>query len=177
MKVLAILNDGFEDLEANGTIIILRRAGYEVTVISDSSSVKSKYTTYTNLKTFNDISFGDYDLLFLPGGGYTPSEKTNDAIKYFIENNKYVAAICSAPTYLGKLGYLKNRQYVCFPSMNEDFGGTYVDTYVVYDNKVFTARSVSSAMKLPFKILEVIDGTEKVKQVKKQMEYKQEDII
>lgn len=172
MKVLAILNDGFEDLEANGTIIILRRAGYEVTVIADKNSVNSKYTTYTNLKTFNEIAFADYDLLFLPGGGYIPSPNTNLAIKYFVENNKYVAAICSAPTYLGKLGYLKGKKYVCFPALNSDFSGEYLaDALVVNDGKIFTARSVAAAMELPFKIVEIIDGMEALKKLKKQMAY------
>lgn len=32
MKILVILNNGFEELEATGTIITLKRAGYEVTL-------------------------------------------------------------------------------------------------------------------------------------------------
>lgn len=176
MKVLAILNNGFEDLEANGSIIIFRRAGYNVTVIGDTTSINSKYTTYTNLKTFDDINFKDYDLLFLPGGGYTPSKNTNNAIKYFIENHKYVVSICSAPTYLGKLGYLKNKKYVCFPSMNEDFGGTFIDDYVVVDDNIFTGRSVSAAMKLPLKVVETISGIDALKKLKKQMTYLDKDI-
>lgn len=177
MKILTILNDGFEDLEANGTIIILKRAGYDVTVISDKSFVKSKYTTYTNLKTFDDVSFSNFDMLFLPGGGYVPSEKTNEAIRYFADNNKYIAAICSAPSYLGRLGYLKNKKYVCFPTFNDDFGGYYQkDSYVVRDGKFFTARSVSATMKLPFAIIEALEGIDGVKRVKKQMVYPENDI-
>ena len=176
MKVLAILNDGFEDLEANGSIIIFRRAGYDVTVISNHKECESKYTTYTNLMTFDDIKFSDFDLLFLPGGGYFPSSKTNDAIRYFMDNRKYVVSICSAPTYLGKLGYLKNKNYVCFPSMNEDFGGTFIDDYVVVDDNIFTGRSVSAAMKLPLKVIETISGKEALKNVKKQMTYLEKDI-
>ena len=176
MKVLAILNNGFEDLEANGSIIIFRRAGYDVTVISDNHQCESKYTTYTNLKTFDDIDFNDFDLLFLPGGGYIPSNNTNEAIKYFMENHKYVVSICSAPTYLGKLGYLKNKNYTCFPSMNEDFGGNYIDDYVVIDDNIFTGRSVSAAMKLPLKVIETISGKDALKKVKKQMTYLDKDI-
>ena len=176
MRVLVILNNDFEDLEANGSIIIFRRAGYDVTVIGDTPSITSKYTTYTGLKTFDDIDFKDFDLLFLPGGGYIPSTKTNEAIKYFMEHNLNIVSICSAPTYLGHLGYLKNRKYVCFPSMNEDFGGTFVDDYVVVDGNIFTGRSVSAAMKLPLKVVETLSGKDALKKLKRQMTFLEKDI-
>lgn len=172
MKILTILNEGFEELEALGSLVTFKRAGYDVDIISEENPLKAKHLlTLTNLKTVNDINLSDYDLLFLPGGGYIPSKLTNDLIMYFYNNKKYIAAICSAPTYLGKLGLLKNRNYVCFPPINEDFGGTYVNDYVVYDDKIFTARSVSASMILPQVIVETIDGKDKLETLRKQMQY------
>ncbi len=176
MKVLAILNNGFEDLEANGSIIIFRRAGYDVDVIGDTPNILSKYTQYTNLKTFKNLSFRDYDILFIPGGGYLPSDNTNKAISYFMDNNKVVVSICSASTYLGHLGYLKGRKYVCFPPMNEDFGGEFIDDYVVHDGNIFTGRSVSAAMKLPFKVVEELSGKEALRALKQQMKFLDSDL-
>lgn len=172
MNILAILNNGFEELEATGTLVVLTRAGYNVDVVADYEDINGKHLlNYTNIKTFNGINPNNYDLLFIPGGGYKPTENTYNMIKYFYDNNKYIAAICSGPTYLGELGILKNRKYVCFPALNKDFGGTFVNDYVVYDDRIFTARSVASSILLPLKIVEVIDGEEKLKELKKQMEY------
>ena len=178
MKVLTILNDGFEELEAIGTIDVLLRAGYEVVVGADKDTIISKHNlAYSNLKLLNKINYSLFDLLFLPGGGYIPSKETNNAINFFAKNNKYLAAICSGPTYFGKLGYLKGVNYVCFPSLNSDVGGNFIDTYVVYDKKIFTARSVASNTLLPLKIVLELSGEKHLKALLKQMEYLDDSII
>ena len=177
MKILVILNNGFEELEATGTIITLKRAGYEVTLAGDTTCVVGKHQiAYEHLKLLKDLDLKDYDLLFLPGGGYTPSLSTNQTITYFVEHNKYLAAICSGPTYFGNLGYLKDKNYVCFPALNQDFGGYFKDTYVVYDKPFFTARSVASNILLPFKIVLELSGKDKLKELLKQMEFLPNDI-
>ena len=55
--------------------------------------------------------------------------------------------------------------------MNEDFGGTYVDTYVVIDDKIITARSAAASIDFAFKIMEVIKGKEVEEKIKKQIYY------
>ena len=69
-------------------------------------------------------------LYFSPGGPHYQKLEQNEYVmsilKYFMEHNKIVAAICAAPTILGRQGYLKDRNYTCFTSMNEDFGGASV---------------------------------------------------
>ena len=178
MNILVILNNGFEELEATATIDILQRAGYNVTLAGDTITIISKHNiTYSNLKLITEINFLDYDLLFLPGGGYIPTQKTNGAIKFFYENNKYLAAICSGPTYFGKLGYLKNKNYVCFPALNTDFGGNFIDDYVIYDKPFFTARSVAASFALPFKIVLELSGKTALNNLLKQMEYLDSDIL
>lgn len=177
MKILTILNPGFEELEATGTIIVLKRAGYQVDIAWETDEVNGKHIfNYQKLLNLNSVNYADYDLLFLPGGGYTPSSKTNEAILYFHKHNKYLAAICSGPTYFGKLGLLKGLNYTCFPALNADFGGNFQNEYVVYDQKIFTARSVAASILLPLKIVEILDGTEKLKQLKMSMEYLPSDL-
>ena len=82
-----------------------------------------------------------------------------------MDNNKVVSLICAAPTILGKLGYLKNRKYTCFTSMNEDFGGTYIDEKVVVDGNLITARSVASALVFSYAIIEKLLGKEELLKV------------
>ena len=66
---------------------------------------------------------------------------------------------------------LKNKKYTCFTSMNEAFGGEYVDTYVVKDGKIITARSAAASIDFAFKIMEVIKGKEVEEKIKKQIYY------
>ena len=84
-------------------------------------------------------------------------------MSYFMDNNKVLAAICAAPTIVGKLGYLKNRKYTCFTSMDQDFGGTYIDEKVVVDGNLITARSVASAILFAYAIVEKLLGKEALK--------------
>ena len=113
--------------------------------------------------------------MLIPGGPEYVEMENNmeflNIIKYFYNSNKYIAAICAGPTILGHLGMLKNKKYTCFTSMNEDFGGTYVDTYVVIDDKIITARSAAASIDFAFKIMEVIKGKEVEEKIKKQIYY------
>ena len=55
--------------------------------------------------------------------------------------------------------------------MNEDFGGTYVDQYVVRDDKIITGRSAAASIDFGFAILEALAGKEKSDQVKRSIYY------
>lgn len=66
---------------------------------------------------------------------------------------------------------MKGKQYTCFTSMNEDFGGTYVDQYVVRDDKIITGRSAAASIDFGFAILEALAGKEKSDQVKRSIYY------
>ena len=117
-------------------------------------------------------------MLLLPGGAHyrllIQSKFVLDAITYFMENNKLISAICASPTILGKMGYLKNRKYTCFTSMNENFGGTYIDKKVVVDGNLITARSVASAIVFAYAIIEKLLGKDALNKIKEQI-YEKED--
>lgn len=176
-KVLCILTDNFEDLEAIGPIAILRRAKIDVDVATlYKNDATGKYMNHlTNLKDLSKIDYKNYDLLLLPGGPqYIVLEKdklVNEVIKFYFENNKYIAAICAMPTVLGKLGYLKNKNYTCFTSMNDNFGGYYHDEYCLKDGKLITARSATAAIDFAFLILETLTNKEYCKQIKDSIYY------
>ena len=44
--------------------------------------------------------------------------------------------------------------------MNEDFGGTYVDQYVVTDGNLITGRSAAASIDMAFAIIEYVLGQE-----------------
>ena len=99
------------------------------------------------------------------------SEPFKKIIREFHDAGKYIAAICAAPTILGRMGLLKGRNYTCFTSMNADFGGTYVDQYVVTDGKLITGRSAAATVDFGIAVCEALQGTEKAEELKKAIYY------
>lgn len=177
MKILCILSDGFEEVEAIGTIALLRRSNLEVDVyaIHESQAIGKYQNTLSNLRNLQDLDFYKYDCLLLTGGPHYKTLEANEDVKiiihHFFHSNKYVAAICAAPTILGRMGYLKNKYYTCFTSMNESFGGTYLDTYTAIDGNIITARSAAAVIDFALLIIKTLQGEEQESNIKKEIYY------
>lgn len=177
MKILAIVTDGFEELEAVGTIALLRRAKLDVTIACiDKPSACGRYgMVLTDLVDWRSVNIDDYDMLLIPGGPeYIQEEKDPrflSIVKSFFSHDKYIAAICAGPTILGHLGLLKGKNYTCFTSMNEDFQGTYVDQYVVVDGKLITGRSCAASIDFALAIIKVALGDEALAAIKEEIYY------
>ena len=88
-----------------------------------------------------------------------------------MKENKMVAAICAAPTILGHLGYLKGKNYTCFTSMDEDFGGTYKDAYAVVDGNIITSRGMGTAIDFALEIVRYFMDDDTVEKIKKALVY------
>lgn len=180
MKILTVLTNGFEELECIGSVALWKRAGFEVDIYALDATIATGRFNVTlcnlnNLNNLNDVSLEKYDALFIPGGPHyakiEADEFVRKVIDYFMDHDKVVAAICAAPTILGHMGYLNNKKYTCFTSMNEDFGGTYVDSYYAVDGKLITGRSAAAAIDFAFAAMEVMGGGELVEKVKKEIYY------
>ncbi len=176
MKILAIIYDGFEEVEAVAPFALLRRAGLDLTIASNRDDViGAHYIHITDINLLSEINYKDFDALLLPGGPHykflETDEPTHNVIRHFMDNNKVVCAICAAPTILGKLGYLKNRSYTCFTCMDDDFGGTYIDSYVVVDKNLITARSAAASIDFAYEIIRKLAGEETLLSMQKRIYY------
>ncbi|MDF2700073.1 MAG: hypothetical protein K0Q49_1629 [Haloplasmataceae bacterium] len=178
MKVLALLASGFEDLEAFGTIALLRRAKIEVTLCSveNKYQVTGKYGLNVNVDIkIKDINKPDYDVLFLPGGmpgvdHLLLEEKVLELVEFFMKENKIVAAICAAPSILGRLGLLKAKSFTCFPGF-ESFGvdGCYENVPVKVDGNLITGRAAGSVIEFSAAIIAKVSSEETSKDVLEQI--------
>ena len=176
MKILALLFDGFEEVEAISPIAFLRRAGLDVTCVSNRTDViGAHYIHLTDLTLINEVAYQDYDALLIPGGPhYRFIENFGYAlniIQYFMKENRVVCAICAAPTILGKLNLLVNRKYTCFTCMNEEFGGTYIDKSVVVDENLITARSAAASIDFAYEIIRKLQGEAALEALQKRIYY------
>jgi 4-methyl-5(b-hydroxyethyl)-thiazole monophosphate biosynthesis len=175
MKTAVLLDEGFEELEAMAPIALLRRAGIETDMISVKNEDKAQGrfgVTYAPCTPIDEYDFSKADCLLLPGGPQWQSLEANEKVRQLIKDfaqdeTKVLAAICASPTILGRMGLLEGKKYTCFTSMNEDFGGTYVDEYAVTDGNLVTGRSAAAAIDFAFAVMERLEGkdfTDKVKE-------------
>lgn len=179
MKVCMIVTNGFEEMEAVGTFALLRRSGLTVDVFAlPGNEATGRFgLTCARLLPFNQLNSQEYEALVIPGGPqYKELEENSQVqalIKTFVETDKVVAAICAGPTLLGHAGYLKGKNYTCFTSMNEDFGGTYHDDYAVTDGNIITAKSAAATLEFAFAIIEKLLGKEVADKTKREIYYKE----
>ncbi len=177
MKALCLLAEGFEDVEALAPVAILRRAGIKTDLCSlgDLVVIGSHGERVIADLTLDDANEDEYDCLMLPGGrGHVNLEKDERVlrlIRKFFAEDRYVGAICAAPTIIGRMGLLKGRDYTCFTPQNGDFGGNYHHQHVVVDGKLITARAMAASIDYGLKLVEVLGSPELCQQVKERIYY------
>ncbi len=177
--VYVLLADGFEEVEAITPIDILRRAGVEVTTVS----IKDKTVTGAhNIPVTADAliselnSVDDMEVLMLPGGaGHELLDASNEAhamINYAHENGKYIAAICAAPSIIGKKMLLSGKKATCFPGFEQYlYGADVTGGQVEADGQFITAKGAGAAAEFGFEICKILKGADKADALKAQMQY------
>jgi 4-methyl-5(b-hydroxyethyl)-thiazole monophosphate biosynthesis len=176
MKGLIILANGFEDTEAITTIDVLKRSGIEMTTATPNEDlvVTTQYQHQLLAQvSLNELNSQDYDFLVIPGGGAVSKVLSKlkilpSIIKEFVQAKKLVAAICAAPSLLGKNGFLKGLDYTCFPGYESDtYGGRLLSQGVVVTDKIITAKSMYYTIEFALAIIEKLQGeTQKQKVLK-----------
>lgn len=161
------LATGFEEVEAVGTIDILRRGGIETIVVSitgECSVVGAHGLPIVADVLFADADFTNADALVLPGGmpgsnnlnAFTPLK---EQLLQQDKQEKVVAAICAAPLVLGGLGILKGRRATCYPSFEPALEGAIVsDESVEVDGHVITGRGPGLVFDFALAIVEYLRG-------------------
>lgn len=175
-KVIIVLANGFEEIEAVTAIDILRRAGIEVTVagLGDTKARGSRGLNVIADKKLDDAGF-DFDAAVFPGGvqgaaNLAGSQKVKGLIEKMLQDKKIIAAICASPAILlAPMGILKNKSATCFPGMQESFGKEtlYREENVVLDGNIITSRGPATALEFSLKIAEKLAGKETADRVRK----------
>lgn len=174
MKGLILFADGFEDTEGITTRDILLRG--KVEVISASITDTLDVVTSHNLKIKTDILLKDakldeYAFIILPGGlkgtnNIANSALSINAIKYFHDSNKDIYAICAAPSILGKLGYLDNKNFTCFKGFEKDIKGNYTGEPATQVNEhIITGKSMAYSIDFALLILKKLVDQETYQRV------------
>lgn len=170
MKLLMLMVDQFEDVEAIATMDVLTRGGDKVIPVSlmgrKEISPKVFPKVVTDL-TLDGVDYEKFDGLIIPGGPGSfkimPSLKeVEEIIEYYVEEHKLVASICAAPHLVGKMGYLKNKNFTVHPGFEDQvIGGHYLrECGVVRDGDFITAKSMYYSIEFGLAIHEYFHGSD-----------------
>lgn len=165
-RVLALLFDGVEEIEAITPVDLLRRAGIEVVMASvDEQRIvegRSGIRIQTE-KTWSEIEAEHFDLIFIPGGpgifALLENETILQKIRQFNENNQWVAAICAAPKLLAAAGILDNRLATSHASVRSELPLA-SDERIVISDRIITSQGAGTAMEFGLKLVEMLANAE-----------------
>ncbi|VDM57129.1 unnamed protein product [Angiostrongylus costaricensis] len=175
MSALLILADGAEEMEAVITADVLRRGGVDVTVagLAGSNPVKcSRKTVIAPDCALDDVLSKKFDIVILPGGQpgsntLAASSVVGQVLKAHHDAGKYVAAICAAPIALKSHG-IPTTLITSHPSVRkqlEEGGYKYSEDRVVVADRIVTSRGPGTAFEFALKLVELLVGVEKSKEL------------
>ena len=182
-KVIVLLAEGFEEVEAVTPIDYLRRAGIEVTVAAIGTSLAVKGargitvnadTSLHELARQNQATAASWDAVVLPGGmpgstNLAASGETSALITEMAQAGKLVCAICAAPAVvLAPPGILSGKKFTCYPGMETKVqGGTWTEAPTATDGNVITSRGAGTAGVFATAIIEQLLGGAEAEKVAK----------
>lgn len=176
-KVLVLLADGFEEVEAISVVDVLRRGNIDCQMCS----IKDEYVRGTHniiIKSdcnIKDVSPEDYDCVVLPGGLPGADNLKIDCVKELItkmnDNKKLIAAICAAPEILEYFNILEGKRCTSYPGFIQDQENVdYVeDEVVVVDENIITSRGPATALAFALVILQKLGCINEVEDIKEGM--------
>jgi len=106
-------------------------------------------------------------MVVLPGGQPGTNHLKADArvlklVQQMAQQDKYVAAICAAPSVLATAGLLDGRKATCFPGSLNNFPKVNLQTdALVEDDKLITSRGPGTAMDFALVLAERLTGQAK----------------
>ena len=176
--VYVFLAQGFEEIEALAVVDILRRAELEVKTVGVTGEiVGGSHGIVVACDTVEGvIDPSAAELIVLPGGipGTLNLEKSavvKEAIRSAMEDNRYIGAICAAPSILGHMGYLDEREITCYPGFESQMPKAYYtgERVVVSDN-IIMGKGAGAAVDFALKLVEVMVSPAHAKALRESMQ-------
>lgn len=181
-QVYLFLAEGFETIEALTVVDVLRRAGVSIKTVSitENKSVVSAHKIKVEAdEIFSSCDFTDATMLVLPGGiPGTPNLEAHVGLRKLIEESvkkgTKLAAICAAPSILGKMGLLEGRKATAYPGYEEELlGAKALDAKVVVDGPYITARGMGTTIEFALTILRELGQEDAAKKIGQGIQFSQ----
>ena len=168
--VCVFLADGFEEIEALTVVDVLRRAGVRVETVSVNGNEMVQGSHWISVRAdvvFEETGFDRVDMLVLPGG--MPGTKNlqkhqglNKLLRTYDKEEKWIAAICAAPSIFGHRGILQGKRACSYPCFEDHLEGAAVTAGPVeVDGNVITSRGMGTSIPFGLAIAGVFCGQNK----------------
>lgn len=176
-KIVTLLANGFEEIEALTPIDYLRRAEAEVTVAATGTSSRTVEGSHA-ISVIADITLDDYlsslkelpDAIVIPGGmpGAKNISECRAAMSFLsqmFQSGRLITAICASPAVvLGKTEILKNKKWTCYPGMEKELPvelrKNHQECPAVADGNLITGRGPGAAEQFSMEIVSALFGEE-----------------
>lgn len=176
-KIMVMIADGFEEIEALTVVDVLRRAGIECNMVGlDDINISGAHGIEVKCDyLFDDVVLAEYDGVVLPGGMPGAVNLRNnirliETIKDYHSSGRLVAAICAAPIVLEKAGVIGGKKVTSYPSFADELHNSiYVEDIVSNDSNIITSRGPATAMSFSFEILKALGKEDEVEKLKQDM--------
>jgi 4-methyl-5(b-hydroxyethyl)-thiazole monophosphate biosynthesis len=169
---LVILPEGVEELEAIAPVDLLRRAGVEVTVAALGETIHVTGRNAVTLRADTPLSaVGEkrFDLLLLPGGPGVKLLRADPRVRAAVlahhAADRWLAAICAAPTVLNDAGLLAGRRYTAHFSVANELPAILADERTVADGRLLTSRGAGTAIDFGLLLVEKLCSPEKAREI------------
>lgn len=167
--ITVLLADGFEEIEALTPVDMLRRAGKKVVTVGITGKTVTGAHGIAVIADCEpkDLPHDKIECLILPGGmpgtkNLDESPETDALINRTLSDGGRLAAICAAPSVLGKRGLLRGKKATCYPSFERFLEGATTSTEkVVTDENVTTSRGAGTAMDFALELVSLLVSSEK----------------
>jgi protease I len=168
MRVAALVEETYEDLELWYPVLRLREAGAEVRIIGPKAgeTYKSKhgYGAKADLG-MDDATPADFDALVIPGG-YAPDRMRRHAamlnfVRGMHEAKKPIAFICHAGWVPISAGIVRGRTVTSVSAIKDDLvnaGAQWIDQEVVVDGNLVTSRTPPDLPAFCRELIKVLSG-------------------
>ena len=149
-KIIVLVEDLYQELEAWYPLLRMREEGAEVTIVGTEAG--ATYKSKGGYPITSDVASRDTDVSKYHGviipGGYAPDlmrrhPATVQLVKDGFEQGKVVAAICHAGWMLTSADIVRGRKVTGFFAIRDDLvhaGAEYEDAEVVVDGTLITSR-------------------------------------
>jgi 4-methyl-5(b-hydroxyethyl)-thiazole monophosphate biosynthesis len=173
--VLAILAEGFEEIEAITPVALLRRAGAEVTLAALGEGIhvtgRNGLTVHANTTLAALESGGprDFDCVLLPGGPGVKHLRADPRVQALVLRQhaagRLLAAICAAPTVLQDAGLLAGRRYTAHFSVAAELPAILAQERVVIDGSILTSRGAGTSLDFGLALIAALFSAAKAREV------------
>ena len=180
-----LMAEGLEECEALNVVDLLRRAGVDVRTVSlnaDRHVTGSNGIGIDTDMTMDELyadreafaAAEDLEMLILPGGmpgtkNLGNSAKVIGLIAEMNRQEKWLAAICAAPSVFAQAGFLTGRKATSYPAFMEvldEAGAQIQEKAVVVDGHFVTSRGLGTAIPFGLTLIRVLKGQEKAEEIR-----------